>query len=103
MLVWPIQLKHLYSDVDTRHGETTNKRREWPLDIAGPFLPINKSERKCITTTACRVCDQISNLLGISAYYQVGPSGVSIRLLLTDEDRTRLIRKQYILDTQPAL
>lgn len=105
MTVYPHSVKSLSQDVwaavSSRVRPHDHRLAYWVLDIAGPFCvwPKRLAKSGYADRGGVSASDMASRLLGVYCCEAVSGDAITVMVVLTGEDRDRLIRKVYERET----
>ena len=90
LAVWPVQVKHL-------GPAKVRKARRWLLDIAGPFCPMHGGPQYRYSF-ASDIANRVSEELALATTFRVNRLTLSIRVVVTEQDKARLRAEVYEAD-----
>ena len=110
--VWPHEVKHLFGrfGIQRKHlgppsASPRARERVWMFDICGPFClwpPRRNSPLKSNTSShSGHLANILSEMLKLPTIRSLNGEVVSIKVLLTDEQRVVLLHEEYEEATHP--
>jgi hypothetical protein len=95
--VYPIALRSVAADVDTRPWSYQKRMALWVLDVAGPFCAWTAPPR--YSGSEYKLQDRVSALLGLSATCVVAWPVLQLQVQVTQAYLDRVIHKVYRKET----